>query len=85
MKHPVHHNYYARRDGTPYAAPLANRGPEALQELLVGRREATDRQLDSLLRSELIHLAAVAEELAGMARAKVEKVWPGHLGRTEAN
>lgn len=79
MKHPVHDNYYARRDGTPYSAPLANRGPEALQHLLVERLDLVAVQLNSLTRDELLALAAAAEELARMARKVVEDVWPGHV------
>lgn len=78
MKHPVHDNYYARRDGTPYAAPLANRGPEALQALLVDRLDLVAVQLHLLTRTELVALAVAAEHLANMARATVQEFWPGH-------
>lgn len=81
MKHPVRDNYYARRDGSPYSAPLANRGPHALQELLVEDLDRAAEQLNLLDRTELLALAAAADELARMARDVVEKHWPG---RTEA-
>jgi len=82
VKHPVHGNYYARRDGTPYAAPLANRGPEALQHLLVKRLDLVAAQLSLLTRTELVELATTSEHLARMARATVEEFRPGHLNGT---
>lgn len=78
MKHPIHDNYYARRDGTPYSAPLANRGPHALQELLVEDHDRVATQLRLLDRTELLELADAGEELANMARATVQDFWPGY-------
>lgn len=80
MKHPVHDNYYVRQSGSPYSAPLANRGPQALQELLVERLDLVAPQLNLLDRTELLALADAAEHLARMARAVVQEFWPG---RTE--
>lgn len=79
MKHPVHDNYYARRDGSPYSAPLANRGPQALQELLVEDHDRVAAQLNLLDRTELLALADAAEHLARMARAVVKDVWPRYV------
>ncbi len=79
MKHPVHDNYYARRDGSPYSAPLANRGPHALQELLVEDLDLATAQLNLLDRTELLALADAAEELARMARAVVKEIWPRYV------
>lgn len=76
-------NYYARRDGTPYAAPLANRGPETLQHLLAERLDLVAAQLHLLTRGELVDLATAAEHLARVARATVEEFWPGHLDRSD--
>jgi hypothetical protein len=77
VKHPVHDNFCARREGTPYAAPLANRGPAALQHLLVGRLDLVAGQLHLLDRTELVALADAAEHLANAARATVREFWPG--------
>ncbi len=76
MKHPVHDNYYAKRDGTPYAAPLANRGPAALQHLLADRLDLAAEQLHLLDRTELAALAEAAEHLARMSRGVVAEFWP---------
>lgn len=78
-RHPVHDNYYAKRDGTPYAAPLANRGPEALQHLLADRLDLVAEQLHLLDRTELVALAQAAEHLARMSRGVVAEFWPGHV------
>ncbi len=86
MKHPVHDNYYARQDGSPYSAPLANRGPEALQHLLVDRPGLVAAQLRLLTRTELAHLAVAAERLGRMASAVLEECWPdrtAEAGRTD--
>lgn len=83
MKHPVHDNYYAHRDGSPYSAPLANRGPEALQHLLVERLDLVAVQLNLLTRSELGALADAAEHLARMTRKVVEDVWPAKADEGE--
>ncbi len=79
MKHPIHDNYYARRDGSPNSAPLANLGPAGLQHLLVDRLDLMAARLNSLERTELLALADAAEHPARMARAVVVEFWPGRV------
>lgn len=69
-------NYYVRKSGNLLAAPIANRGPEALQALLVGDRAKAEASLRLLLRSELATVAEDAGELAHLARAVVAETWP---------
>jgi len=74
----VHVNFYGRRAGDPVASPLANRGPEALQRLLVEDGPAAETSLRLLTRTELVSLAASADLLAHMARLLIDETWPDH-------
>ncbi len=55
------------------SGPLANRGPEALQQLLVSGAAAAHEQVRLLTLSELTALADAAGQLAGLARMYVNK------------
>jgi hypothetical protein len=55
------------------AAPLANRGPEALQLLLVSGAAEAHEQVRLLTLSELSALADAADQLANLARIYVRK------------
>lgn len=69
---------------TDLSSPLANRGPEALQCLLVGDRVAAEWQLRLLLRSEMYALADAARELADRARLWATSTWPVESARAPA-
>jgi hypothetical protein len=57
--------------------PIANRGPEALQLLLLGDRDGAEQQLRLLTRSELQRLVKTAQVLAVMCQRVVRDTWPG--------
>jgi hypothetical protein len=58
------------------SAPLFHRGPEALQHVLAGDREAAHEQLLLLTRTELRELAAAAGWLSEQALGVVTQYWP---------
>ncbi|GIE35925.1 hypothetical protein Ait01nite_089700 [Actinoplanes italicus] len=55
-------------------APIANRGPEALQLLLTSGAAAAHEQLRLLTLSELAEVADAADRLARMARYYTDKL-----------
>ncbi len=58
------------------SAPLCQRGPEALQHVLAGDRDAAREQLMLLTRTELRELAAAAGWLGEQALGVVMEFWP---------
>lgn len=78
-RQPVTPTKLGGRSRSDSLAPLLHLGPIALQELLRGAPDSAGETLRVLLRSELVELAAKADQLARMTRATVEATWPGYL------
>lgn len=55
-------------------APIANRGPEALQLLLTSGAAAAHEQLRLLTLSELVEIATAADRLARLARFYTDRI-----------